>query len=670
MNKLFTSLQRGQSLIEILIAMSLITILIPALVVGLTTSREGKAQQIQRLKAVNLMREAQEAVRSVREKGWTTFAVNGIYHPQINSVDHSWQLIEPGEITSDGFSRTVTISDVRRTNNGVIDQTGGTYIDPSTKQVIISVTWEKPLHTSFVTTSYITRHENIAYTWTTQADFDSSGSEKINTFSTDTSGGEIILGAGGGGGNWCQPSKSITEVDLPKSGIANAISAIEGSVFAGTGDNASGVSFAKISLETDQNPPAASTTATFDGFKTNAVFGENDYVYLGTDNNSQEVVIIDLTQYSDPPTNKKYKQIGSINLPGNINANGIYVVNNIAYVLGSDSKLYLYNITNRSHDYGTSEYSGQLGLSGKGKKILVNGSYAYIATDSTTNQFQIVNVSNINSPTLTGQLTLGSSQRGVDLYVDIQTGDLTRAYFVTDLSGSNSDFFIINVSNKTTPQIVTGFKGFNTNGMNPKGVTIVPGNKAIIVGSGGTDQYQVVDITDETATLTTCAKLQYSTGINGVASVLQSNGYAYSYIITGDASTELKIILGGAGGQYSSAGTYESSILNTNYTTAFNSFSATVAQPPNTSIKFQVAARAVDGVCPTTTDYTYVGPNGDQEQYFVSSTDPSMIQGVIPIITTGTYTNPSMCFRFKAWLSTTASTSTPLLYDFTVNYSP
>jgi len=96
--------------------------------------------------------------------------------------------------------------------------------------------------------------------------------------------------------------------------------------------------------------------------------------------------------------------------------------------------------------------------------------------------------------------------------------------------------------------------GYNTSGMSPTGITAVTGNKAIIVGTGGTNQYQVIRISDETNPIL-CGALQYSTGINGIAAVLQSNGYAYSYIITGDTDAELKIILGGAGeGNYSSAG--------------------------------------------------------------------------------------------------------------------
>src|SRR3989344_502241 len=86
----FPALRAGQSLVEILIAIGLAGILLPALLTGLVSSREGKAQEGQRLQATALARESEEAIRSIREKGWTNIAANGTYHPAI-SVDE-WTL--------------------------------------------------------------------------------------------------------------------------------------------------------------------------------------------------------------------------------------------------------------------------------------------------------------------------------------------------------------------------------------------------------------------------------------------------------------------------------------------------------------------------------------------------------------------------------------------------
>ncbi len=157
--------------------------------------------------------------------------------------------------------------------------------------------------------------------------------------------------------------------------------------------------------------------------------------------------------------------------------------------------------------------------------------------------------------------------------------------------------------------------------------------------------------------------------MHGIASALLDNGNAYSYIITGDATAELKIILGGAGGQYVSSGTFESPTFSAPYMTVFNSFLANVSQPGDTSIKIQVASSLpVAGSC-TGVAFSYVGPNGDPAQYFTPGSDPNVIKAPIPILQSGSYANPGQCFRYKVWFNSSTITSTPILYDFILNYA-
>ena len=191
-----------------------------------------------------------------------------------------------------------------------------------------------------------------------------------------------------------------------------------------------------------------------------------------------------------------------------------------------------------------------------------------------------------------------------------------------------------------------------------------------IVGTGGTQQYQVVKIDNENSPAF-CAGLPIAGGAFAVASVRQNDGYAYSYIVTGDTRAELKMILGGAGGEFTSSGTFESATLAVDHSTAFNRFQATVSQPAQTTLQLQIAvAKAnVGGNC-SGVSFTYLGPGGDPSQYFTVGADPTLIQGIIPLITLGNYSNPGQCFRYKGFFLSTESTATPVIYDFTVNYSP
>src|SRR5207245_2406888 len=103
------------SLIEILIAIGLAAVLLPAILTGLVTSRQGKAQEGQRLGAVALLKEAEEAVRVARETSWSGFATNGTFHPAISG--NTWTLA-PSSEPINGYFRQIVISGVQRNVGG------------------------------------------------------------------------------------------------------------------------------------------------------------------------------------------------------------------------------------------------------------------------------------------------------------------------------------------------------------------------------------------------------------------------------------------------------------------------------------------------------------------------------------------------------------------------
>ena len=60
---------KGQALVELLVALGISAVILPALLTGLVSSREGRTQQKLRLEAVSKVKEGEEALRVVREKG-------------------------------------------------------------------------------------------------------------------------------------------------------------------------------------------------------------------------------------------------------------------------------------------------------------------------------------------------------------------------------------------------------------------------------------------------------------------------------------------------------------------------------------------------------------------------------------------------------------------------
>ncbi len=619
--------------------MGLVAILIPALVAGFVATRSGKAQARQRLEATALAREATETVRVVREAGWSNVNVAGTYHPVITGW--TWTFASGSE-TINGYTRSILLENVYRDSGGAIVGIGGT-LDPSTKLVTVTVSWGTPIVSNVIDTMYITRLDNIAWTQTTQADFDEG--TKTNIISTNTDGGEITLSAGGSGrADWCSPNLSIAATDLPKQGVANAISAIEGRVFAGTGENASGVSYATV-LVNNQNPPVATVSGTFNGYKTNDIFGEAGFAYIATDNNAKEIEIVNLSV-------SPYAEAGYFNAPGNGNGDSVYVAGNVGYMT-SGSTFYTFDLASK---FGSRSALGSIGLAGTGTKMTVVGSYAYVAINSSTTQLQIVDISNSASPTIVGSVQINGAG-AVDVYVN-QTA--TRAYIATEYSATKSEMFIIDITTKTGTH-TSAVGSYDASGMNPQGITVVTGNRVILVGLGA-EEYQAITILNE-ASPSRCGGLNVDTGVRGVASVLEEDGDAYSYIITGDATTELKIIEGGPGGKFNSSGTFTSDILDATTSSAFNRFVVNANLPTGTTAEYQVsAADAVNNSC-SAAAFTFVGPDGTDGTKYATS-------GAIPFSTGPGYKNPARCFQYKVFLSTIDLTAAPVVTDMTVNYSP
>lgn len=645
---------KGQSLVEMLITIGLAALILPAVYTGLIASRQGVLQSQYQVMASNLRHQAYQAARVFRDSDWTTFASQsgqGSLHPEISG--NTW-ILTPGAETVDSiFTRWVQVTDVYRDTSGTIVTTGGN-LDPSTKRVTSSVSWPAPINSTVTDVAYFTRLENLLYTQTTQADFDAGIHSSTTT--TNYSGGEVILGSGGQG-DWCSPDLSITALDLPKNGVANAISAIEGQAFAGTGDNASGVSYANVTI-TDTSPPVATITnpGTFDGYKTNDIHGEAGYAFLATDNNLHEIEIVDLS------TNP-YSEAGYFDAPGNGDGDAVFTTSTYGFMT-SGSKFYAFDLSSKSGS--RPQVGGAVTLAGTGRRIVVVGTYAYVAVNSPTTQLQIIDISNpssLSDASIIGQASL-PAQGGMALAVTT-TGN--RAYVATNTSSSQAELFIVDTTTKTGNQPV--ISSYDTNGMNPRGIAIATANRVIVVGTAA-EEYQVLNVVDE-ANPVRCGGMNIDTGVNGVATVVEQDGDAWSYIITGDSSSEFKIIAGGPGGQSVASGTFTSSIfdvttvLGPGRQTAFNRIITTADTPSQTDVTFQVAAAdQVSGSCDTA-NYVFVGPDGTSSSFFSSGT------GIIPLDDDGSaFENPASCFRYRAYLTTNDFGSTPVLYEVSINYSP
>lgn len=256
--------ERGQSLVELLITIGLSAILIPALLTGFSIIRNGRVQQDMRLQATGYVKEAEEAMRVVQANGWSNLST-GTYHPVVSGT--TWALASGPETVASVFTRQVTISDIFRDSNGNIASSGGT-LDPSTKQITITVFWSSPISTNISSVMYITRYGNNNYTETIASTFN-NGTQN-NTQVVNVSGGEVAL-SNNNKAKWCSPAFSSSTIDLPDGPpVAVAAygsatnSAIPNNAFVATAPFAtSSVKLAYVNVTADTASPAATLRGTF-----------------------------------------------------------------------------------------------------------------------------------------------------------------------------------------------------------------------------------------------------------------------------------------------------------------------------------------------------------------------------------------------------------------------
>ncbi|HSA83380.1 MAG TPA: type II secretion system protein [Patescibacteria group bacterium] len=301
----------GQTLIELVLAMGLAAIIFPALLTGFVTSREGRVQQEQRLQAITLLKETEQAVRAVRKNDWASFAVDGIYHPVV--AGSTWQLAS-NTIDVNGFTQQILVSSVNRNTNGDIVTIGGMN-DPSTKRVAVTISWSSPYASSVTSTMYLTRSDNVTYSEDSDDDFNDG--TLTDTQVTADLGGEIKL-ANNNKGKWCSPSFSSATIDLPDGppvAVAATASAtsidIPNEAFVATSpETTNSIKLAYVRIDANTDTPAATLSGKFT--LDAAQYSDPDYVPTGIDLNNS--FITKDVKYYRSSGNNKYALLAT-NLP-------------------------------------------------------------------------------------------------------------------------------------------------------------------------------------------------------------------------------------------------------------------------------------------------------------------------------------------------------------------
>ena len=301
--------KQGHLMVELMIVIGLAAIILPALAASIGASREGKPDLQKRLQATALLKETETAVKSVKEKNWNAFATNGTYSPQI--VSNTW-IFASGSATTNGFTQSVVISDVKRDSEGAIVSDGTGTVDPSTKKAEISISWTQPSNGSILSTLYLARTDNLTHTDTTEEDFLAGTLDDVQV--TNASGGEVRL-SNNNKAKWCSPELSTVTIDLPD-GPPVAVAAhadptdasIPNDAIVATGPNdSSSIKMAHVHVTADDDIPYTTLRGKFT--LNSSEYSSGTHVPSGTGfTNSFKTTDV---EYYEAPSGNTYALIGT-----------------------------------------------------------------------------------------------------------------------------------------------------------------------------------------------------------------------------------------------------------------------------------------------------------------------------------------------------------------------
>ena len=148
---------QGIALLELVVGLSIISVALAALLLSYKAHLRAGLANTQSLKAAYLSEEAFEAVRFMRDSGWTkniASLVNGTAY-YLYWSGSSWTSTSTVQ-NVDGFSRSFKVSAVNRDSNDDIVTSGGT-LDSNAKKVDVTVAWNPGnATTTKVLSTYIT----------------------------------------------------------------------------------------------------------------------------------------------------------------------------------------------------------------------------------------------------------------------------------------------------------------------------------------------------------------------------------------------------------------------------------------------------------------------------------------------------------------------------------
>ena len=436
-----TNREHGFSAVEVLLATAVFATITTALIGASVYGRASTDAAGDRVRANMLAEEGIEAVRNMRDAAFSNLADGTYGLAQSGGV---WN-VSGGSDTNDIYTRQTTVA-----SNG------------SNRKIVTStVTWPQ-----------------------------SNGGTSETSVSTQLANWLSALPK-----SWKTPTQ-IGSLDLTGT-IAGFKVATNGNYAYLIRNSATGPNFFVINITTPSAPTVAGSM-TLTGTPTNIAVSGN-YAYVTNTSDTQELQIVNVTTPASP------SQVGSYNASSTGDGKGVYVVGTTVYMaraanLASD-EFVIVNAATPATPTRVGGYSLNIAMN----DVYVNGTTAYVATGSDTQELLVLNITTPSAP------TTGTSI------------NLTGTTDATTITGNNNTLAIgqgttLNVVSRTTPLAPTLVGSVVMPGTITD-VTFDTNHNYVDVGTNyASGEFQVVDVnTPASPTAIGNVNVAGTTTVNGVA---------------------------------------------------------------------------------------------------------------------------------------------------------
>ncbi len=611
-------LKKGFSIIEVLLAITIFAIFSAGIFYLSLDTIQRNIKVNLNTEAILYAQEGLEAVRNIRDKNYLLLT-NGDKGLFLNAG--SWEFVIAPEDIDGFYSRTITIDDVYRDENGNIDEEG-LYLDSDTKKITSEVSWLQKgiIPKSISLTSYLSNWTGYDWMETTCADFDAGAYEGTETEIAESppeDNCDIILTAVEMGseyfyfGNFGHHGNDII---------------VEGNyIYLATEYSSKGLIILDIS--DFENITTASEVDI--GNKGNRLTKAGNYVYMGTEDNDLGLAVVNASD----PNNAFFYFSWSLGEEGNqptISGNYLYMA-----VDEDDSGLQVFDVS--AGQLPTPLLTDSYNFDNEAHITKINGNYAYVGLDDDSLGLRIMDISDPYDINEIASLNVGEEVNAITI-----TG--TIAFIGTE--DSNDSLQVINISDPENPTIVTSLD--------------VGGEIEDLVISG---DYLYAAVDEQNAGLAAInisnpfsPYLVYNLDIEGKGSGIDEQG-AYIFVST-DTKNKGLIIIGTTVASVVESGSFMSQIFDTESSdTRYNFIEWDHEEVPSASVKFQL--RTADSIENIATA-TWVGSDGTVDTYYEN---PRTIIELDPGKTGVRY------FQYKAFIDSDGITS-PAISSVRINYTP